>query len=179
MTIQHLINGKAVASAATFETINPATQEALAEVAAGGEAEIAAAVEAAKEAFPKWAGMPAKQRAKIMRRLGELIEANVDSLAAMETEDTGLPMVVWVSQRGNARHDARVKVSLTHGRRFSVGRTASVAIRPTVRQVAGSSLAAADLQAVTRWIELNRKTLLDYWDEKLSTREMLAQIQKI
>jgi hypothetical protein len=44
---------------AYFETINPATQQVLAEVASGGEAEVHAAVAAAKAAFPKWAGMPA------------------------------------------------------------------------------------------------------------------------
>ena len=90
--IRHLINGESVESKDRFETINPATQEPIAEVAAGGEREIAAAVEAAKEAFPKWAGLAAKQRAKIMHRLGELIEANVPELAALETEDTGLPI---------------------------------------------------------------------------------------
>ena len=51
-TIQHLINGQAVASAASFETLNPATQDVLAEVSAGGAAEINAAVQAAKDAFP-------------------------------------------------------------------------------------------------------------------------------
>ena len=96
--IKHLINGASVESAETFETINPATQEVLAEVAAGGEAEIASAVEAAKAAFPAWAGMPARNRAKIMRRLGELIEANVPEIAALETEDTGLP----IDQTGHA-----------------------------------------------------------------------------
>jgi 5-carboxymethyl-2-hydroxymuconic-semialdehyde dehydrogenase len=45
--IQHLIGGKPVRSAAYFETINPATQEVLAEVAAGSEAEVNAAVAAA------------------------------------------------------------------------------------------------------------------------------------
>ena len=92
MTIQHLINGVSVDSKDRFTTISPATGEVLAEVAAGGEAEIALAVEAAKAAFPGWAGKPAKERAKIMRRLGELIEANVPELAALETEDTGLPI---------------------------------------------------------------------------------------
>ena len=96
--IKHLINGASVESAQTFETVNPATQEVLAEVAAGGEAEIASAVEAAKAAFPAWAGMPARNRAKIMRRLGELIEANVPEIAALETEDTGLP----IDQTGHA-----------------------------------------------------------------------------
>ena len=90
--IQHLIDGESVGSEERFQTINPATQEAIAEVAAGGEREIAMAVEAAKAAFPKWAGTPARERAKVMRRLGELIERNVAELAALETEDTGLPI---------------------------------------------------------------------------------------
>jgi 5-carboxymethyl-2-hydroxymuconic-semialdehyde dehydrogenase len=88
-TIQHLINGKAVASAASFETLNPATQDVLAEVSAGGAAEINAAVQAAKDAFPKWAGLPATERAKLMRKLGELIAANVPEIAQTETNDCG------------------------------------------------------------------------------------------
>ncbi len=90
--IQHLINGRQVDSPERFETLNPATGETLAEVASGGEQEIAQAVEAAKEAFPKWAGMPAAQRAKIMRKAGDLILREAESLAALETDDTGLPI---------------------------------------------------------------------------------------
>ncbi|MDM7943716.1 MAG: 5-carboxymethyl-2-hydroxymuconate semialdehyde dehydrogenase [Hydrogenophaga sp.] len=89
MTIQHLINGHAVASASTFETINPATQEVLAEVCAGGAGEVNAAVQAAKDAFPGWAGRPATERARLMRRLGELIAANVPQIAQTETNDSG------------------------------------------------------------------------------------------
>jgi 5-carboxymethyl-2-hydroxymuconic-semialdehyde dehydrogenase len=89
MQINHLINGKSVASGDYFESVNPATQEVLAEVAAGGESEVHAAVAAAKEAFPKWAGMPAPQRAKLIRKLGDLIAANVPELAITETNDCG------------------------------------------------------------------------------------------
>lgn len=89
MRVDHLIAGRAVAGRDYFQTVNPATQEVLAEVAAGGEAEVHAAVAAAKEAFPKWAGLPATERAKLMRKLGELIARNVPELARTETEDTG------------------------------------------------------------------------------------------
>ena len=89
MRIQHLINGQAVDSSSTFETVNPATQEVLAEVAAGGEAEVHAAVAAAKAAFPKWAGLPATERARLMRRLGEQIAQHVGEIARTETQDTG------------------------------------------------------------------------------------------
>ena len=73
MKIDHLINGKQVAGDTYFETINPATQGVLAEVAAGGEAHVNAAVQAAKDAFPAWAGLPATERAKKVRALGGLI----------------------------------------------------------------------------------------------------------
>jgi 5-carboxymethyl-2-hydroxymuconic-semialdehyde dehydrogenase len=89
MRIDHLINGRRVASRTYFETVNPATQEVLAEVAAGGEEEVGEAVAAAKAAFPAWAGLPAPQRAKLVRKLGELIAAQVPELARMETDDTG------------------------------------------------------------------------------------------
>ena len=89
MRVDHLINGQSVAGTDYFETVNPATQEVLAEVASGGEAEVNAAVAAAREAFPKWAGLPAPQRAKLMRRLGELIAAHVPEIAQTETNDCG------------------------------------------------------------------------------------------
>ncbi|KVT69642.1 5-carboxymethyl-2-hydroxymuconate semialdehyde dehydrogenase [Burkholderia ubonensis] len=92
MTIKHWIDGREVESRDTFTTLNPATGEVITDVASGGEAEVDAAVRAAKAAFPKWANTPAKERAKLMRRLGELIERNVPALAALETQDTGLPI---------------------------------------------------------------------------------------
>jgi 5-carboxymethyl-2-hydroxymuconic-semialdehyde dehydrogenase len=87
--ISHLINGKKVASATTLQSINPATQEVLTELAAGGLAEVNAAVQAAKEAFPQWASLPATERAKLMRKLGDLIAQHVPEIAQMETNDTG------------------------------------------------------------------------------------------
>ena len=89
MKIDHLINGKSVPGTGYFETINPATQEVLAEVASGGAAEVHAAVVAAKAAFPAWAGLPATERARKLRALGDLIARHVPDLARTETDDTG------------------------------------------------------------------------------------------
>ncbi len=89
MMIKHLIAGRHVESARVFETRNPATQEVLAEVARGSADEVHAAVAAAQAAFPAWAGRPAAERAKIMRRLGDLIAAHVPEIARTETDDTG------------------------------------------------------------------------------------------
>ena len=87
--IDHLINGKSVAGKDYFETVNPATQDVLAEVASGDAADVDAAVSAAKEAFPKWANTPAVERAKLVRKLGDLIAKHVPEIADMETNDCG------------------------------------------------------------------------------------------
>ena len=89
MRIDHLINGNSVAGSDYFVSINPSTQEHLAEVARGGALEVNAAVAAAKAAFPGWAGRPAAERARIMRKLGELIAQHVPDISATETQDTG------------------------------------------------------------------------------------------
>ena len=89
MRIQHLIDGQPVDSRATFETLNPATQEVLAEVADGGADEVNAAVAAAKAAFPAWAARPATERAALMRKVGDLIAKHVPELSRTETMDTG------------------------------------------------------------------------------------------
>jgi 5-carboxymethyl-2-hydroxymuconic-semialdehyde dehydrogenase len=89
MRIDHLINGRPVAGADYFETVNPATQDVLAEVASGGEAEVNAAVAAAKDAFPKWAATPAPERARLVRKLGDLIARHVPEIAQTETNDCG------------------------------------------------------------------------------------------
>ena len=87
--IDHLINGKSVAGKDYFETVNPATQDVLAEVASGDAADVDAAVSAAKEAFPKWVNTPAVERAKLVRKLGDLIAKHVPEIAEMETNDCG------------------------------------------------------------------------------------------
>ncbi len=89
MKIDHLIDGRPVAGRDYFASTNPATQETLAEVAAGGADEVNAAVAAAKAAFPKWAGLPATERAKVIRKLGDLIAKHVPEIANTETRDTG------------------------------------------------------------------------------------------
>jgi 5-carboxymethyl-2-hydroxymuconic-semialdehyde dehydrogenase len=98
MRIEHLIGGVAVSSEAYFETVNPATQEVLAEVARGGAREVDAAVAAAKNAFPSWASRPSSERAAVLRKLGDLIARNVPEIARTETRDTGQP----IAQTGKA-----------------------------------------------------------------------------
>lgn len=86
-------------SGKTFQTINPATGQALAEIALADAADVDAAVAAAKAAFPVWSQTIAADRAALLFRLADLIDAHADSLAELETLDNGKPL--RVSRRGD------------------------------------------------------------------------------
>jgi aldehyde dehydrogenase (NAD+) len=81
-------------SGKTFATVNPATEEVLAEVAEADAPDIDAAVRAARRAFADkaWAGMAARDRAKLLWKVGDLIMARADELARLETLDNGKPI---------------------------------------------------------------------------------------
>ena len=82
-------------------------------------------------------------------------------MANLRPERTGLPFIVFISQKGGARHDVRIKVA--RAPRVGPAEMITVAIRPTVRVVRGR-LDAHDLDLLTQWIDLNRDALVDYWN---------------
>jgi len=104
--------------------------------------------------------------------------ADLFAMANLYPATTGLPMTVWVSPRGHAQHDARVKVNNTHGNRMDVENAAVMAIRPVPRLIAGS-LAVADQGLVTNWIMANRAALLDYWDGRIDTAALIGRLAKV
>ena len=106
-------------------------------------------------------------------------EGDLFEMANLSPALSGLPMIVWISERGRARHDARVTVSLVHGRRARPDRTASVSVRPTVEIVAGPEIDSRDLALVRQWIEQNREVIIAYWDGDLLTDEVIARLQPI
>lgn len=89
--IGHFIGGRRVAgeSGEFGPVFNPALGEQTGRVALGGAAEVQAAVEAAKKAQPAWADTPLLRRMRVMFRLKELIERDMDRLARLVTEEHG------------------------------------------------------------------------------------------
>ncbi|MEM9132138.1 MAG: aldehyde dehydrogenase family protein [Actinomycetota bacterium] len=87
----HLIGGAWVGSADTFETRSPLDWEAgpLAAVARGDGSTAAAAVEAASAGFEAWSAFGVERRAEVLHRMADLIEANNDTIALVETLDMG------------------------------------------------------------------------------------------
>lgn len=93
MTITHaFIDGGPVAAAETYDNIDPATGESLGEVARCRDAEVDAAVAAARRAQSAWARTPTEKRADVLQAFAAAILDHTDELARMETEDTGKPL---------------------------------------------------------------------------------------
>ncbi|NND43676.1 MAG: aldehyde dehydrogenase family protein, partial [Xanthomonadales bacterium] len=82
------------AAGGRFETVNPATGEVIAEMSAGGSEDIDAAVAAARRAYRAgaWSRMEPRARMRVLYRFAELVEANGESLAVLETMDMGKPI---------------------------------------------------------------------------------------
>src|SRR5579864_437935 len=89
--VQHFINGKRAdgKSGRSGDVFNPATGERVRGVAFATAAEIDAAVQAAKAAFPGWAATPPLTRARVMFKFVELLHREQDSLARIISEEHG------------------------------------------------------------------------------------------
>ncbi|MDD8021842.1 MAG: aldehyde dehydrogenase family protein [Paracoccaceae bacterium] len=88
----HFINGAFTKPGDTFATDNPATAEILAEVTQGTNADIAAAVAAARRAQPKWAALPGHTRAEWLYAIARHLQKRERFLSVLETLDTGKPI---------------------------------------------------------------------------------------
>src|SRR5947207_4842359 len=90
------IGGKWVDSQSgkTFPTLNPATGQTICQVAEGDKADVDLAVKAARKAFESgpWPKMSASERGRLLFKLADAIEKNIDELAALETLDNGKPL---------------------------------------------------------------------------------------
>jgi betaine-aldehyde dehydrogenase len=91
---QLFIDGRFVdaESGETQPTLNPHDNSVIAPVAMAAGADIDKAVAAATRAYPKWSRMPAADRGRILLKLADLIEANAEDLARLESLDTGHPL---------------------------------------------------------------------------------------
>src|SRR6201987_3606302 len=91
-----LIDGQWVDGSKKFATINPSTEEVLTEVAEASAADVDRAVQAARRAFEDrngpWRKMSASERGRLIWKLGDLVEKNIEELAELETLDNGKPI---------------------------------------------------------------------------------------
>jgi hypothetical protein len=98
----------------------------------------------------------------------------VGDMVNYRKEDTGVANTIFISQRGYTKHGPRIKVAIDPADSIdATSKTISVSII-TGKVVAGdeTKLSAARLKDVQSFIELNRQTLLDYWNVTISTKQL-------
>jgi acyl-CoA reductase-like NAD-dependent aldehyde dehydrogenase len=91
-----LIDGQWVDGAKSFDTINPATGEVLTKIATASDEDVDRAVTAARRAFEDrngaWRKLSASERGRMIWKLADLVEKNLDEFAELETLDNGKPI---------------------------------------------------------------------------------------
>ena len=99
-------------------------------------------------------------------------------MANLYPRTTGLPMTIWVGPRGNARHDVRIKVNLTHGNQMNIDNTAVVGVRPTPHLIVGR-LSSDDERLVFEWVRINDATIIAYWDGNIDIAELIQNLKPL
>ncbi|XP_066528489.1 2-aminomuconic semialdehyde dehydrogenase [Hoplias malabaricus] len=89
LVLQNYIGGKFVACSKHIDSFDPSTGEAYCRVPDSGAEEVEAAVAAAKEAFPGWSAKSPAERAAVLNKLANLLEARLEEFAQAESKDQG------------------------------------------------------------------------------------------
>jgi 5-carboxymethyl-2-hydroxymuconic-semialdehyde dehydrogenase len=89
VSTEHLIGGARVGSPDRFDDVSPIDEQVIAEVARGDASTVDAAVRAAAQAADEWGHTPPKDRAAVLHRIADGIEARVEDLSVVETRDNG------------------------------------------------------------------------------------------
>ncbi len=97
--LENYIGGYLIAplSGKFIDGINPATGEVFTQIPHSNEKDVELAVNAAKQAFLSWSVTQVEERFKVLNRIADLIDENLDSLALAETTDNGKPL--WLSKK--------------------------------------------------------------------------------
>jgi hypothetical protein len=96
-------------------------------------------------------------------------------------DETGVDNTIFISQKGYARHAARIRVAIDPPDSINAAsKTVSVAIHDgSIVAGDGNAISAALLRQVRSFIQINRDVLLDYWDVRISTKQLQARLKPI
>eukprot|EP00057_Strongylocentrotus_purpuratus_P019038 XP_011673512.1 PREDICTED: aldehyde dehydrogenase family 8 member A1 [Strongylocentrotus purpuratus] len=96
VTLENFIDGEFVPASSFLDSFDPSVGEVWARIPDSGKQEVDLAVAAAKRAFPIWSSKSRVERAKMMNKIADLIEENLEELAQIESRDQGKP--VWLAR---------------------------------------------------------------------------------
>ena len=97
-------------------------------------------------------------------------------MASFGKDTTGLPMIIFVCQRGNYTHNPQLKISMSHD--HVTDDLAVIEISPKVRIISGY-LSNEDFKLINKWIELNKEILISYWNMQFSSAALCKVLKPL
>jgi hypothetical protein len=102
-------------------------------------------------------------------------EEELQDMASLEKESTGFDNTIFVSTKGHG-HAPRIKIAVDPPDSLNAAaKTASMAIHDF--SIVGAYVPAHVVEQAKRFIELNRELLLEYWEAKIGTKEMISRLK--
>lgn len=113
------------------------------------------------------------------RDLLDIVSKNNElyEMANLWPNDTGLPIVIWVQEKGYNRHGPRIKVMAKKGK-MNIEQTISMTIEDEPK-VVGGQLSNEYYRVVSKWIRKNKENLILYWKQKISSVELFKRLKKV
>ncbi len=110
-------------------------------------------------------------------------DASDNSLYEMSnysSKKTGLPMIIWVSNKGKAKHGPRIKVQRDYNTKTNPDNmfTISVSDDPEIKAGTQGEISNKDLELIYNWIKKNKNSLIKYWKYEVTTDEFEDEIFK-
>jgi hypothetical protein len=121
---------------------------------------------------PNSKNMPAKERKTPKKDLLPEMAANVWQ------ETSGLPMIIWVSDRHKSKQRSSIKVQTNHNKKPNPDNVAFVTVESDP-VIVGGELSSWDFELVKKFIFSNKDLLLKHWDYQIDTKELLNFLVKL
>ena len=121
---------------------------------------------------------------EIRKMIDILSEDDLFEMSNIRKNESGLPMNIYVSSGGsvNHQHGPRIKVMPTSANNMNPHQTVSVMLKQNITSddvVGYSQLSSDDLSEIRNYINLNYETLIQYWEDTISTAEMISKLKKL
>lgn len=98
-------------------------------------------------------------------------------MANLPSEDTGLPMNIYISDNSGIKHGPRIKVQTNHSPKFRKDLLVSVTIDQNPRAI-GTGLSAKDMTIITEFVRKNRTLLMQYWNKQTGIGNVMRSLIK-
>ena len=104
---------------------------------------------------------------------------NLWEMANLYPNDTGIAdVVIWVSGGGaSLQHGPRIKVS--NGQKWNPSENSTIPLTGLPRIIGKANISQQQFSEIIKWIEANRTTIQQYWDDQISTADMINSLNKI